>query len=93
MIPIISRLPNTENVTIQGINSIQVISGLTGKTVPIAQVTAGFKTIWRDGQIRSENHIFRIKAESDPYPDELAASLLKRIRPQIEAMKLPDGYV
>ncbi|MDP0562542.1 MAG: efflux RND transporter permease subunit [Candidatus Endonucleobacter sp. (ex Gigantidas childressi)] len=92
LIPIISRLPNTENATIHGIKSIQILSGLTGKTVPIAQVTDGFKTIWRDGQIRSENRIFEIKAQSDPYPNELAASLLKRIRPQIEAIELPNGY-
>ena len=92
LIPIISRLPNTENADIQGIKSIQVLSSVTGKMVPIAQVTDGFKTIWRDGQIRSENRLFRIKAQSDPYPEELAASLLNRIRPQIEAIPLPDGY-
>ncbi|MDX2503427.1 MAG: efflux RND transporter permease subunit [Gammaproteobacteria bacterium] len=92
LIPIISRLPNTDSATIDGIKTIQVISALTGEAVPIAQVTNGFRTIWRDGQIRSENRVFRIKAQSDPYPDELAASLLKRIRPQIEALKLPDGY-
>jgi len=92
LIPIISRLPNTENANIDGIKSIQVLSALTGKMVSIAQVTDGFKTIWRDGQIRSENRVFRIKAQCDPYPDELAASLLKRIRPQIEGITLPDGY-
>jgi multidrug efflux pump subunit AcrB len=92
LIPIISRLPNTENANIQGIKGIQVLSSVTGKMVPIAQVTDGFKTIWRDGQIRSENRLFRIKAQSDPYPNELAASLLNRIRPQIEAIPLPDGY-
>ena len=92
LIPIISRLPNTENSSIQGIKSIQVLSALTGEMVPIAQVTDGFRTIWRDGQIRSENRVFRIKAQSDPYPGELAATLLNRIRPQIEAISLPDGY-
>ena len=92
LIPIISRLPNTNSATIDGIRTIQVISALTGEAVPIAQVTNGFRTIWRDGKIRSENRVFRIKAQSDPYPDELAASLLKRIQPQIEAMELPDGY-
>jgi len=92
LIPIISRLPNTDSATIDGIKTIQVISALTGEAVPIAQVTNGFRTIWRNGQIRSENRVFRIKAQSDPYPDELAASLLKRIRPQVEALKLPDGY-
>ena len=55
-------------------------------------MTDGFKTIWRDGQIRSENRVFRIKAQCDPYPDELAASLLKRIRQKIEGIALPDGY-
>ncbi len=92
LIPIISRLPNTENASIQGIKSIQVLSSLTGKMVPIEQVTDGFKTIWRDGQIRSENRVFRIKAQSDPYPDELSSSLLNRLRPQINAIPLPDGY-
>lgn len=92
LIPIISRLPNTDSATIDGIKTIQVISALTGEAVPIAQVTNGFRTIWRNGQIRSKNRVFGIKAQSDPYPDELAASLLKRIRPQIEALKLPDGY-
>lgn len=92
LVPIISRLPNTENASIEGIKSIQVLSTLTGKMVPIGQVTDGFRTIWRDGQIRSENRVLRIKAQSDPYPDELAASLLNRLRPQVEAIPLPDGY-
>ena len=92
LIPIISRLPNTENANIDGMRSIQVMSSLTGEMLPISQVTDGFNTIWRDGQIRSESRVFRIKAQSDPYPDELAASLLKRIRPQIEDIALPDGY-
>lgn len=90
--PIISRLPNTEDASIDEINSIQVLSSVTGKSVPIAQVTNGFKTIWRDGQIRSENRIFRIKAQTDPYPDELASTLLNRLRSKVENIELPDGY-
>ena len=92
LIPIIARLPNTENANIQGIKSIQVLSALTGKMVHIAQVTDGFRTIWRDGQIRSENRVFKIKAQSNPYPEELASSLLNRLQPQIEVIPLPDGY-
>jgi multidrug efflux pump subunit AcrB len=92
LIPIISRVPGTENATIESIKGIQVLSSVTGKAVPIGQVTNGFRTIWRDGQIRRENRIFTIKAQCDPYPDELATSLLNRLRPQIEAIELPDGY-
>jgi multidrug efflux pump subunit AcrB len=92
LIPIISRLPGSESATIGDVRSIQVTSSITGKKVPILQVTEGFKTEWRNGKLRSEDRIFRIKAQSDPYPDELAATFLNRIRPQVEAMDIPDGY-
>ncbi len=92
LIPIISRLPGTDLASINDIRSIQVTSSITGQTVPILQVTEGFKTIWRDGKLRSEDRVFRIKAQSDPYPDELAATLLGRIKTDIENIDLPDGY-
>lgn len=92
LIPIISRMPGTKNALIEDIKNIQVLSSVMGEMVPIAQVTDGFRTIWRDGQIRSENRIFRIKAQSDPYPGEMANDLLNRIKPLIEAIDLPDGY-
>jgi multidrug efflux pump subunit AcrB len=92
LIPIIARMPGTKNATIDDIKNIQVLSAVTGEMIPIAQVTDGFRTIWRDGQIRSENRVFRIKVQTDPYPDELAADFLKRIRPYIEAIELTDGY-
>ncbi len=92
LIPIISRLPDSEVASISDMKSIQVTSSITGKTVPILQVTDGFKTVWRNGKLRSENRTFRIKVQSDPLPGELAASLLNRIKPQIEAIDIPNGY-
>ncbi len=44
------------------------------------------------GQIQTENLIFVIKAQCEPYPDELASTLLSRIRTDIVAIELPDGY-
>jgi len=92
LIPIIARNPQTATASIDDINSIQVLSSATGGTLPIAQVTNGFRTIWRDGQVRTENRILVIKAQCDPYPDELAATLLNRMRADISAIELPDGY-
>ena len=60
--------------------------------MPIDQVTDGFRTIWRDGQLNRENRIWTIKAQSDPFPGELPADLHNRIRGDIEAIELPDGY-
>ena len=92
LLPIISRAPAAERVGVEDIRNIHVLSSVTGKSVPIGQVTDGFKTIWRNGILRREDRLWTIKAQSDPYPDELASELLNRIRPAVEAIELPDGY-
>ncbi len=92
LIPIISRAPEHERLDVDNIRNIQVLSSVTGGAVPIGQVTDGFRTVWRDGLVRRENRIWLIKAQSDPYPHELPADLFVRVRPQIEAINLPEGY-
>ena len=92
LIPIISRAPAYERAGVENIRDIQVISSGTGRAVPIDQVTSGFRTVWRDAMLRRENRIWTIKAQADPLPGELASVLLTRIRPDIEAIPLPDGY-
>ncbi|MDG2078092.1 MAG: efflux RND transporter permease subunit, partial [Pseudomonadales bacterium] len=92
LLPIISRAPANERQDISDIENVQILSSITGKTVPIAQVTDGFKTIWRDGLLKREDRIWSIKAQSDPKPGELASNLLARLMPAIEAIERPDGY-
>ncbi len=92
LLPIVSRAPEEERESIEDMRNIQVLSSATGVTVPIGQVTDGFRTVWRDGQLRREDRSWIIKAQSDPYPDELASELLSRLRPLIEAIELPEGY-
>ena len=92
LIPIISRLPGSDDATIADIKNIQVLSPATGRYIPITQVTSGFTTTWRDGQVLSEDRILTIKAQCDPTPEELPSTLLARVRPHIEAIELPDGY-
>ena len=52
LIPIVTRAPIAERVGIDSINSIQVLSSVTGKTVPIGQIVDGFKTTWDDGSLK-----------------------------------------
>ncbi len=92
LLPIVARAPANERFDAQDIKNIQALSSFTGKTVPITQITDGFKTVWRDGRLLRENRIWTIKAQSDPRPGELASDLLSRIRPAVEAIELPDGY-
>lgn len=92
LIPIISRAPESERRGIDGIYEIRVLSPVTGAVVPLAETMDGVGTVWRNGQIRRENRVWTIKAQSDPYPDELASDLFGRIRGPIEAIELPQGY-
>ena len=92
LIPVISRAPADERVGVSDVENVLVLSGSTGAVVPIGQVTDGFRTFWRDARLRRENRVFTIKAQCDPYPDELSSDLLARLRPQIEAIDLPPGY-
>ena len=92
LIPIVARAPAAERMGAEDVPNLQVLSSATGRTVPITQVTDGFRTVWRDGTVKRENRVWTITAQCDPYPDELASQLLDRLRPEIEAIPLPDGY-
>jgi multidrug efflux pump subunit AcrB len=92
LIPIIVRAPQSERVDINDIGNIQVQSNITGETLPLAQVTNGFKTVWRDGILKREDREWTIKAQADPLPGELASELFNRVKPKIEAIELPQGY-
>lgn len=92
LIPIISRAPLDERVDATEIQNIQVVSPVTGQTVPIGQVVDGFRTVWDNGSMKRENRIWTIKAQTDPLPGDNTSDLLNRIRPAIEAIELPPGY-
>lgn len=92
LIPIITRAPENERIDADNIQNIQVTSATTGQPVPILQVTDGFRTVWRDAILKRENREWTIKAQCDPASGELSTELFKRLRPQIEAIELPDGY-
>jgi len=92
LIPIISRIPNSQDATIDSIKDILVNSSVTGQSVPIAQVTNGFRTVWRDGLIRRKDRIFTITAQCDPIQGVPASVLQARLQAKIDAIVLPDGY-
>ena len=60
--------------------------------MPLMQVGENVGIIWRDNRLLREDRILTIKAQSDPRPGVLADDLFNRVRPQIEAIELPQGY-
>ncbi|MEL6829141.1 MAG: efflux RND transporter permease subunit [Pseudomonadota bacterium] len=92
LIKIISRSPANERLAPWSIASIQIISPTSQRAVPLAQVIDDADLTWRDAKLLRTDRVLDIKAQADPALGVLADDLFSRIRPQIEAIALPDGY-
>jgi len=92
LLPIIMRPPQVERTDVGSIRDIPVYSPVLHTTVPVGQVVSSFKTEWADAKIRKRNRVYTITPSCDP-AQGLATVLLDRIKPQIEAMQLPPGYM
>lgn len=92
LLPILSRLPEHERISMDEIQQAQVYSPVLRRYVPITQVVSSFDSDYENAVIRRENRFPTIQAQCDPGPGELASTLFERIRPKIEAIELPPGY-
>ncbi len=92
LLPIYIRAPDDEREDITHIQDIQVWSPVLQKAVPIGQVVKRFETVWENTIIRGRDRRDTIIASCNPEPGFDATELFERLRPQIEAMKLPAGY-
>ena len=94
LLPIVARAPKAERLNIDSLPELQVYSQSSHQYVPITQVVSKFSTEWEDALImrRDRKRTITIMADPDVLGDETAASLFKRIKPAIEAIKLPSGY-
>ena len=92
LIPIINRAPESERRDLATGASIQILSGASGKTVPLSEIVDDVNIVWTDGQLRRENRIWTLKVQADPVQGVLTSDLLGQLRPQIEAISLPAEY-
>jgi multidrug efflux pump subunit AcrB len=72
---------------------VQVWSASAGRSVPVGQFVEKVETRWEDAIIRREDRFPMIKAQADPPAGQLSGPLFERLRPKIEAIPLPPGYV
>ena len=94
LLPIVARAPSEERLNIDTLPELQVFSAAANKHIPITQVINGFETQWEDSLIirRDRKRTITVMADHDVLGNETAASLFKRIKAPIEAIKLPQGY-
>jgi multidrug efflux pump subunit AcrB len=91
LLPIVFRLPEKERSTVDQLENVQVWSSTTGRVVPVNQVVTEMTTEWEDPIIRRYDRRRTITVKADPRHG-VASPVFDRLRPQIEAIELPDGY-
>ena len=94
LIPIVVRLPDEERLSIDTIHDVQLWSNTFNRYVMINEVVSEFPTQWEDALIQRKDRKRTLAVLTDPdiFSGETAADLFKRLRPQIEALEIPDGY-
>jgi multidrug efflux pump subunit AcrB len=94
LLPIIIRLPDEERLNIDSIQDVKIWSTTFDRYVQIDEVVSDFTTQWEDPLIqrRDRKRTLSVLADPDVFGTETAADLFKRVRPQIEAIEIPDGY-
>ena len=92
LLPIQVRAPLDERSDIDNMRDVQVWSPVRRTSVPLSQVVSDYSTSWENAVIRGRNRIQTIIASCNPR-DGAADSLLQSLRPQVEGIEMPVGYV
>lgn len=92
-LPIYVRASEADRAGASELGNIQVWSSGLQSYVPIEQVTSGYETVWVDPSSNRKNRKRWYKVSADPTPGVLNSVLFAEVKPKIEAMELPPGYV
>ncbi len=91
LLPIILRPPDAQRIGVDNIHDVQVWSPVNQRFIPINQTVSGFLTQWVNSIVRRRDRLPTVTAQCDP-KEGLAEPVFNRLRPKIEAIKLPPGY-
>ena len=94
MLPIIARLPEQERVDFESLANVKIWSPTLQSYIPVEQVIDGVALDWQEPLIqrRDRKRTLTVLADHDVLGHETPASLFSRVRPQVEALALPEGY-
>ncbi|MEH6651027.1 MAG: efflux RND transporter permease subunit [Motiliproteus sp.] len=92
LLPMMLWPPVAEREDVSSIEDIQVWSPVLNTSIPLSQVVSEFHTVWENGVIRNRDRRATIIASVNPV-GALSTPLFTRLKPQIEAIELPPGYM
>ncbi|MCU7882657.1 MAG: efflux RND transporter permease subunit [Candidatus Thiodiazotropha sp. (ex Lucinoma annulata)] len=85
--------PNIEfRDDVENLRDVQIFSPTSGQYVPITQVVDDFDIIFANPRLIRIDRSLAITAQADPPPGINAVDLFDKVRADIEAIELPEGY-
>ena len=91
LLPIMTRGPEAERADPDLIQDVQIFSPVANRFLPLRQIISGFTTELEDPIRMRRNRLPTITVHADQTAG-LASTLLNRVREQIEAIPLSEGY-
>ncbi|WP_411846027.1 efflux RND transporter permease subunit [Roseibacillus persicicus] len=91
LLPVVLRAPEDQQSDFDQLDNIQIWSPVAGQRVPLGQVVSGVETVFEDEIRMRLDRKPIITAYTDPIKGP-ASELFQELRPQIEAIPLPEGY-
>lgn len=92
LLPIVVRPPINERADAGELGNVQVYSPVAEQMIPVEEIVSGFRTDMDHGLVHTRNRLLTITASCDPVRG-LPSVLFEELRPQFEAIKLPEGYL
>ncbi|HUW08049.1 MAG TPA: efflux RND transporter permease subunit [Williamwhitmania sp.] len=90
-LPVMLRLNRSLNNDLSGLSNIPVWSN-SASSVPLGQVVDSVDMTWETNTIMRYNGQRAIKAQCDPAVGVTANDLFNAVKPQVDAIHLPQGY-
>lgn len=94
LLPIVARAPEQERLDADSLLKLQVWSAENSAFVPVTQIVSSFASEWENPIImrRDRKRVLAVFADPLLGSDETADSVLRKLRPKVEAIALPAGY-
>ncbi|WP_125781626.1 efflux RND transporter permease subunit [Pseudoalteromonas rubra] len=94
MLPIVARAPEVERRSVENLVDLQIFSPVLNVYVPLGQILDNVEVVWEDSLImrRDRKRTITVMADHDVIGNETPAKLFNRVRADIEAIELPQGY-
>ena len=94
LMPVVLRPPADERLDVDHMANIMVWSQTRQQFIPLSNVVSEFRVEWEDPLIMRRDRMRMLTVQTDPdaATGETSGDMLARIKPRVEALKLPHGY-